>query len=344
MKVLINFLTVLVLSSLLISCNSSGTSGKNAANDTVSAKTNEPAPAVAAANQPESPAQVQNQQKAANIQKNKLLSKYSPMTKAPVPFKNAENDPTIKEAEALYSSASEKAQKGDHQTAIEEYTKSLSLYKTAVCYMKRGYSYIMMKNYQASLEDLNAAIKINPTLDEAFFARGICRFEMQDFKGSEEDFNRYLKKDQKNPLAYNYMAGIRFMQKDTKGALEYYEKVANLDPDFPDIYTNRGMMRHYQNDLEGAIADYNEAIKRNPSNATAYNNRGAAKLNKHDYEGAKADFDLAIKLRPEYADAFDNRAKCLYNLGDQASACDDWQKAYSLGLQASMQMIEKYCK
>ena len=330
----------------MFSCNT-GTSENKVKNDSTSvsnADTVSTATIPAPVSQTSGVNQIPQAQTPKDKAKNQLLNTYSPMSRAPVPFKDAGKDPKVKEAEVLYNSASKKAQEGDHAGAVEEYTKSMAIYKTAIALMKRGYSYIMLKNYQAALTDLNDAIKINPTLDQAYFARGICRFEMMDFKGSEEDMTRYIKKDQKNPLAYNYMAGIRFMQKDYKGAMENYDQVVKLDPAFPDIYTNRGMMRHYQNDLTGAVADYNEALKLNPSNSSAYNNRGAAKLNQQDYQGAFNDFDQAIKLKPDYADAYDNRGKCRYKLGDQAGACDDWRKAFSLGLIASNELIEKFCK
>ena len=103
-------------------------------------------------------------------------------------------------------------------------------------------------------------------------------------------------------------------------------------------------MRHYEQDFKGAILDYNEALKQDPNNATAYNNRGAAKLMLKDYKAALADFNKAISINDKYADAYDNRGRVKQVLGDTKGACADWQMAYSNGLEASKELIVRYCK
>jgi hypothetical protein len=49
-------------------------------------------------------------------------------------------------------------------------------------------------------------------------------------------------------------------------------------------------------------------------------------------------------MNKTYADAYDNRGRVKQRLGDLPGACQDWQKAYSLGLQTSRDLIIKFCK
>jgi tetratricopeptide (TPR) repeat protein len=260
-----------------------------------------------------------------------------------IPFRKGD-DPNLKASQNFYFNGSRKAKEGDHRGAIEDFTKSLELVRNASVYMQRGYSYLLLQDYQSSLYDMNEAIKLAPVLDKAYFARAICRFEMQDFITAEEDLRKYMETDKTNALAFNYLAAIKFMQKNFKEALDNYNEVVKLDPAFPDIYTNRGMMRHNLGDLKGAIQDYDLAIKNDPSNSSAYNNKGAAELTLKEYEAALRDLNMAIRLKEDYADAYDNRGKVKLKLGNQEGACDDWQKAYSLGLEASRELIIKFCK
>ncbi len=260
-----------------------------------------------------------------------------------IPFQKGDN-PNLKASQSYFLNASRKAKEGDHKGAIEDYTKSIALSKNATVYMKRGYSYLLLQDYQSSLIDMNEAIKMAPVLDKAYFARAVCRFEMQDFKTAEEDLRVFLETDKTNALAYNYLAAIKFMQKNFKEALDNYNEVAKLDPAFPDVYTNRGMMRHNLGDLTGAIQDYDLALKHDPSNSAAYNNKGAAEMTLKEYQPALNDLNMAIKIKEDYADAYDNRGKVKIKLGDQQGACEDWQKAYSLGLEASRELIIKFCK
>jgi len=64
----------------------------------------------------------------------------------------------------------------------------------------------------------------------------------------------------------------------------------------------------------------------------------------NDFQSALADSDIAIKLHPMYADAYDNRGRVKQKLGDMAGACQDWQTAFSMGLQSARDMIIKFCK
>jgi tetratricopeptide (TPR) repeat protein len=280
-----------------------------------------------------------------NDPNNKLLNAYTKnkVNSMVIPFQKGD-DPNLKASRDFYMNGSRKAGEGDNEGAIDDFTKSLALVKNASVYMRRGYCYLLLQDYQSAIIDENEALKMAPVLDKAYFARAICRFEMQDFKNAEEDLNKYMETDKNNALAYNYLAAIKFMQKNFKEALDNYDHVAKLDPSFPDVYTNRGMMRHNLGDLKGAIEDYNLAIRQTPSNSAAYNNKGAAEMTLKDYPAALNDLNTAIKIKEDYADAYDNRGKVKLKMGDQQGACDDWQKALSLGLQSSRDLIMKFCK
>jgi tetratricopeptide (TPR) repeat protein len=244
----------------------------------------------------------------------------------------------------FFTEGSKKGKAGDYTGAIAEFTKSLDLVKNPNCFVKRGYAYFMLGNYGAAINDETEALRLQDTYMLAYFTRGLCRYETGDYKGAKQDLETFLAKDRTNVIAFNYMAAISFMNQDYKGALENYDEVVRLDPKYPDIYTNRGMMRHYNQDFNGAIQDYNEGLKIDPKNSTAYNNRGAAKMMLKDLDAALVDFNKAVSLNDKYADAYDNRGRVKQALGDNAGACADWQLAYSNGLEASRDLILKFCK
>jgi tetratricopeptide (TPR) repeat protein len=253
-------------------------------------------------------------------------------------------DPNKLKAQEYFKTGSRKENEGDYQGALDDYSKSISLFKNGNTYLKRALTYISMDNYPLALEDLNEAIKLLPNSAKAYITRGVCLYEMKDFKKAEEDLTRTIELDSTNKGAYNYKAAIKFQENDFKGALENYDNVIRLDSNYKEAYTNRGMIRHYLQDYKGAVADYDKALKLDPYNPTAYNNRGAAKMTLQDYKSAIADFDAALQLKDDYADAYGNRGDAKLKTGDTNGACEDWQKAYSLGLEKSMEVIMKYCK
>jgi tetratricopeptide (TPR) repeat protein len=253
-------------------------------------------------------------------------------------------DPKEIEAQNLYNDASKLAKAGNYDAAIDEFSRSIALSENTNTYMKRGYSYLMKDNYPMSIQDFTDALRIMPSNKLALLGRGIARYQLKDYSGAQTDLKAYIDLDQKNAMAYNYMAAVCFMRQDFNGALANYNEVARIDTTYPDLYTNRGMMRHYLRDFSGAVLDYNKAIRAKPGNASAYNNRAAAYMAMNEFTSALPDLNKAIELNSGYSDAYDNRGRVKQKLGDLAGACQDWQTAWSLGLQSSRDLIIKYCK
>ena len=92
------------------------------------------------------------------------------------------------------------------------------------------------------------------------------------------------------------------------------------------------------------IVDFDTAIKLNAKNPVSYNYRGVAKGESRQFVEALKDFDYAIKLKYDYAGAFVNRAAVKFASKDKHGACDDLNKADSLGDEMAIQLIETYCK
>jgi tetratricopeptide (TPR) repeat protein len=261
------------------------------------------------------------------------------------PFQAKETKDTLKtKAQEHFRVGSAKEMQGDYEGAIDEFSKSLSLYKNGNTYLKRGLIYITLDNYPLAIEDLNEAVKLLPSSAKAYFTRGVCLYEMKDYTKADEDLTRCIKLDSTNKSAFNYKAAIKFQENDLQGALENYDNVIRLDSSYKEAYTNRGMIRHYLKDYKGAVEDYDKALKLDPYNPTAYNNRGAAKIKVQDYKSAITDFDAALQLKDDYPDAYGNRGEARFRTGDTKGACEDWQKAYSLGLESAMDLIMKNCK
>jgi tetratricopeptide (TPR) repeat protein len=108
---------------------------------------------------------------------------------------------------------------------------------------------------------------------------------------------------------------------------------------------NEGNDKYEKGDIDGAIASYNKATELNPSYYKAYNNLGIVKAStlKH-YADALGDFNKAIEIKPDYADAYMGRGSCFFAMKETEKACQDWQKALSLGNSQVGKIIQKYCK
>ena len=88
---------------------------------------------------------------------------------------------------------------------------------------------------------------------------------------------------------------------------------------------------------------YDLALSRNNKYLLALNNRGILNGKAGNVSGAISDFEQAIQIKPDYAEAYYNRGVALYQKGEQQRACNDWQKASSLGFKPAAQAISSYC-
>jgi tetratricopeptide (TPR) repeat protein len=64
----------------------------------------------------------------------------------------------------------------------------------------------------------------------------------------------------------------------------------------------------------------------------------------NDFEGAVVDFSQAMELNPEYVDAYYNRGIAYFQLKEYQMACQDWEKASSMGSTLARTALQQYCR
>jgi len=95
---------------------------------------------------------------------------------------------------------------------------------------------------------------------------------------------------------------------------------------------------------EEAIAEYSVAIEMDSSMVDAYLNRGFELYLSGQYTESLPDFDRVIALDPTNSEGWVSRGFAHHKLNNLTEACENWQKAYNLGLKRTSKIITKYCK
>ncbi len=163
-------------------------------------------------------------------------------------------------------------------------------------YMERGKTHVLRDENERALKACSRAIRLNPTLIEAFNSRGRARYRLGDLAGAIDDFNAVLALDPRCAVAYLNRGLANYAQGEIDDALGDFNMAIYLDPKQAIAYNNRGLIDELQGNLNGAIADYTQAIRLNPRIITAYTNRGGARLNRGDLRGAIADYQRYLAL------------------------------------------------
>lgn len=203
------------------------------------------------------------------------------------------------------------------------------------------------KAYKKALDVCARALDIKPNYVNMMILKGEIRIAMKEYAYAVRELNEafaLIPALEPNYQAYKLRAKARFETRDYKNAITDWNVYMEAFPNEEEALISRGACKIEANDNTGAIVDFDEAIKLNPKNPVSYNYRGVAKGELRQFVEALKDFDYSIKLKYDYSGAFVNRAAVKFASKDKHGACDDLNKADSLGDNMAIQLIEAYCK
>jgi len=211
----------------------------------------------------------------------------------------------------------------------------------------RGKLMYVGKSYKTALEECATALEIDKKYYDAMILRCEVRFAQKEYAYALRELNETIKvlpEEKKDYNLYKMRAQAKFELKDYKGSVSDWSVYIDANSKDEDALISRAMARINTNDFTNAVVDLDEAIKMNPKNHVSWCYRGLAKgSNKQIVEGIK-DLDYSIKLKFDYSTAYVNRAALKMAAKDKRGACDDLQKADSLGNNMAPQLFEQYCK
>ncbi len=203
------------------------------------------------------------------------------------------------------------------------------------------------KSIKTALDECSIAMELKKNYYDAMILKCELRFAGKEWAYALRELNETIKalpEKLKNYDLYKMRAKTKFEMKDYKGCVQDWSVYIDANSKDEEAYISRAMARINMNDHTNAIVDLDEAIKLNKKNCVSYCYRGLAKgCNKQIVEGIK-DLDYSIKLKFDYSTAYVNRASLKMAAKDKRGACDDLQKADSLGNELAPGLYEQYCK
>lgn len=203
------------------------------------------------------------------------------------------------------------------------------------------------KEYKKALSLAQYAVDENKKYTEAYLLKAEIRLAMKEYNYALKELNdaeKTIPADKPDYNLYKTRAKTKFEVADYAGAAKDWSVYIDANPGEVDTYISRAAARINSKDYTNAIVDLDEAAKLTPKNPVIYNYRGLAKgENKQFVEGLK-DLDYAIKLKFNYGAAYVNRAALKFASKDKRGACQDLEKADSLGDTMAFKLIEQYCK
>lgn len=143
-----------------------------------------------------------------------------------------------------------------------------------------GYTFLVLGKYEKATLFFDMAIRLGPSIPEAYLRRGDCYYGKED----------YLR------------------------AIEDYDRAIEMRPVEPLVYRARARAWSCLGEWEKSISDYDHAVSLNDNDAASHFERGSAYISIGNFPCALKDFEKAADLEPknqEYLAAIGHAHWCL---------------------------------
>lgn len=193
-----------------------------------------------------------------------------------------------------------------HFNSIEYYNGMLvTSQPRAIDYLGRALDFMMVKNPDSAIEDLNRAIAMRENFTLAYFVRASARFlqiELNELSGVTSD----------TPTG-RVSAEQDAMLRQRKNAKAYTEVIADLD----------------------------KVLVLSPKNVYAQYNKGCVYAKNNNLTSAISCFTAAIEEKDDFGEAYYNRGLAYLQLGNKEKGISDLSKAGELGILPSYSILKR---
>ncbi|WP_320664884.1 tetratricopeptide repeat protein [Prochlorococcus sp. MIT 1223] len=225
--------------------------------------------------------------------------------------------------------AYKKSELNDHQGAIEDYTKAISVNrKDCSSYVLRGNSRNELGDFQGACSDwVDAYICREGPLEEKEDPKDLTLEEQIGFV-TQFEAAEYIKED-------NHVWKIGRAKEesgDIEGAIEEYALAIEINPSNKYALNSRGSVNSYNlENYEEAIKDFDTAIETDPNDALLYANRGYAKFQSGCYQEAIDDYSKSIDIKPEEGSHYYWRGLAKGQIGRFEDSISDFTQSLGMG-------------
>lgn len=196
--------------------------------------------------------------------------------------------------------------RGDYQSALEAFDLGLAIAPgSAVIRNNRAMTYIIMRDYDNAIADLDKSLDIDSIQDWPLQMRGMLRVRKNDLAGAEADFTRLSRLDPFSHAAMEGLGNIEEVRGNFDDAIKYYDEAIKLY-DNPETRSARILAKINSDKFSEAAEDIHQSISKYPEYADFYIWRGY--LHRLNYRNAEAEADKKNAIikgaDPQYVQQF----------------------------------------
>ena len=228
---------------------------------------------------------------------------------------------------------------GNHELAIEDYTKALELrpdYREAL--VNRGTGYAALRKFDDAVKDFSAAVRIGPENAPVHIKRANAYLALGKFDEAADDFGAVIRINPDNALAHVNRAQAYLRAGLLERTVADCETAFRLGRETGECHRFRGFALFMLAKHDEAIASLTTAVEMQPDAAIGHYQRGLANLAAGRLENAISDFDASIRLGANDANALFARGIAREKRADQRGANSDFAEANRINPRVAPQL------
>jgi tetratricopeptide (TPR) repeat protein len=228
--------------------------------------------------------------------------------------------------------AAELARKGDYNTAIREWIKTLSMDpEDARVRNNYGLTLLSAGRTEEAIAQYRKAIATKPHYSEAQNNLAAALAGSGHSAEAIEHYRLAIADNPDNAEAHSNMGRALAEEGRLPEAIVQFRYALAIRPNYSEAHNNLGVALVKKGDLDEAIDHYREAVRFDTHYADAYNNLGVALAGQGNFSEAAEQFRKTLEVSPNYAGAEANLGRTLLANGNNDEAIIHLDKALASG-------------
>ena len=187
--------------------------------------------------------------------------------------------------------------KGNTADALSQFKLAVSLDNSSVNHMYLGLALGASGDMQASIDEMSAAIRLDPKNARAHLNLGSVYMQTNQENKARGEFEKAVELEPWFPEAHNNLGLILAQNSRLDEAVEHFRRAVELSPDYVEAWFNLGLALRAANRLDDAVEAFRRAAKIAPENGQVQYALGMTLKDKGDLTGARTALDRARVLQ-----------------------------------------------
>lgn len=193
--------------------------------------------------------------------------------------------------------------------------------------IERGNLYFLLHDFDLAVLDFTDAIKLDATLDDAYFGRGMALARSGQVKEGIADISVYIERNPKSSMAYT-KRGVRYLWSgDDKRAEQDFVQALSLDPDNAEAHDDLGVIFARRGNYGQALDHFTRTVSIDPTYLKGYHNLAMVYYITGQDVLALDSIEKVLAVTPQARDSLMLKAEILDKLGDKQAAAAIKQEA-----------------